>query len=233
MSKTRTNMPSPRESAASRRGAGVSLGIRVIVSLILLWHLSAVFMAGLSVPPSSPLASVVGQQVMQWYLDLLAMNRGHHFFAPDPPPGVLVRYELFDKEGKTIVGEFPNKKEYWPRLRYHRHFMLADQATIGATNENDRKLGSQIYLRAYGRHLLREHDGQRVRLQRVIHLVLDPPRFRPAEMQNWTLTHPNTYQVDTEVVVQRNDLEREAARIGQKTLNQRPSAGGWSSGVVR
>jgi hypothetical protein len=111
--------------------------------------------------------------------------------------------------------------------------MLADQATIGAEGDSDRKAGTAIYLRAYGRHLLREHDGERVRIQRIIHRVLEPPRFRPAEMQSWSLTHPNTYSVDVEVVVQRSDLEREAVRVGQNASDRRSATGGWSSGGVR
>jgi hypothetical protein len=239
MSKTRPTTPTTREGSSARRDGSIGLGVRIVASVVILWHVVAVFMAGLSVPPSSPLASVIAQEVpMQWYLDMLAMNRGHHFFAPDPPPGVLVRYELVDREGKTIAGEFPDKKEYWPRLRYHRHFMLADQATVGAANENDRKAGTAIFLRAYGRHLLRVHNGQRVRVTRVIHRILDPPRFRPPEMQNWSYTHPKTYEVDLEVVVQRSEIEREAPRVGQVpqnqfSPNQRRPAGGWSSGVVR
>jgi hypothetical protein len=231
MSKTRPNMTSPREGGTLRREASIGLGLRIVVSVVLLWHVFAVFMAGLSVPPSSPLASVIAQEGMQWYLDALAMNHGHHFFAPEPPEGVLVRYELLDMEGKMHAGEFPDRKEYWPRLRYHRHFMLADQATIPAINENDRKLGTSIYLRAYGRHLLRIHNGQQVRLQRVIHRVLEPPLFRTPETQSWSYTHPNTYRVDAEVVVQRSELERESPRVGQTLPNRR--IGGWTSGVRR
>jgi hypothetical protein len=238
MSKTRPTTPTTREGSAARRDGSIGLGVRIVASVVILWHVVAVFMGGLSMPPSSRLASIIVENTMEWYLDGLGMNHGYHFFAPDPPPGVLVRYSLVDLEGKTIEGVFPDKKEYWPRLRYHRHFMLADQATVDAPNESDRKAGTAILLRAYGRHLLRVHNGQRVRVTRVIHRILDPPRYRPPEMQNWSYTHPNTYQVDTEVVVQRSEIEREPARVGQLppnqfSPNQRRPAGGWSSGVVR
>jgi hypothetical protein len=207
----------------------LGLGIRIVFSVLILWHVFAVFMAGLSVPESSPLASAIAQRGMQPYLDMLAMNRGHHFFAPSPPPGVLVRYELIDADGKTISGEFPNKREYWPRLRYHRHFMLADQAMVASDDENVRRQGSQKYLTAYARHLLREYDGQRIRMQRVIHWVLPPSQFRPAEQRDWKLDHPNTYEVQAEVTQNRRDLDLEAARAGDR----RGAAVGWRSGGWR
>ena len=61
----------------------------------------------------------------------LYLNQGHSFFAPEVGPGHIIRYELFDQSGRVVEqGELPNRKEHWPRLRYHRHFMLADQAGL-------------------------------------------------------------------------------------------------------
>jgi hypothetical protein len=161
------------------------------------------------------------------------MNRGHHFFAPSPPPGVLVRYELVNRDGKTIMGEFPNTKEYWPRLRYHRHFMLADQAMVASDDANVRKAGSQKYLTAYARHLLRVNDGERIRMQRVIHWVLPPPMYRPPDEREWKLDHPKTYEVQAEVVQNRRDVELSSERASLYGPGARSAASGWSSGGPR
>ena len=232
MSKNRPNLPH-REGGPPRRDGRLGLGVRLLVTVALLWHLAAVFMAALSVPPSSPLASVIAQRGMQWYLDMLAMNRGHHFFAPTPPAGVLVRYELVDADGKTIIGEFPNKKEYWPRLRYHRHFMLADQASVESEDANVRKVATEKYLKAYARHLLRAYDGEQIRIKRVIHWVLPPPMFRPPEQRDWKLDHPRTYEVQLEVVQQRRDLNLEATQTSMSPAGGRNGAVGWTSGAKR
>jgi hypothetical protein len=209
--------------------------MRIIASLVLLWHLSAVLAAALSVPPSSILAGQIAQVYMQWYLDMLALNRGHHFFAPNPPPGFLVQYEVTDGSGDVIVGEFPDRKEYWPRLRYHRHFMLADQAgqfdDPHAPNPN---LWTEKYLTAYAFHLLRIHDGQRVRIRRVIHDVLMPPlpNLRRDEDMEKKLTDPSTYSPQLEVVKTRADL----AAYDAEMANRLPAGGqssGWTPGGMR
>ena len=74
---------------------------------------------------------------MQKYLDALYLNHGYQFFAPDPeqrPPDPST--SLMD-DRNTIVdqGEFPSKEDNWPRLLYHRYFMLADQCEVAADSE--------------------------------------------------------------------------------------------------
>lgn len=61
------------------------------------------------------------------YADFTFLNHGYAFFAPDPGPSHLVRAHLeFDdgRPGKDIT--FPNLNDEWPRLLYHRHFMLSE-----------------------------------------------------------------------------------------------------------
>jgi hypothetical protein len=233
MSKHRPNLPQ-RESSGSQRGGQLGLGLRIAISLFLLWHLAALFMAPLSVPPSTQLAAVIAQgRPMQWYLDALHLNNGYHFFAPEPPPGFLIRYELVDTQGKTIVGEFPDndKKEYWPRLRYHRHFMLADQASLPTEDENLSKDWTKKYLTAYARHLLRVHDGERIRIQRVVHWIQPPPLMRNPEDRDKKLNDPSTYEIQLEVTQSRRDLELDDAQRTNQTTDLRN--GGWTSGGLR
>ncbi|MEO9935289.1 hypothetical protein [Rhodopirellula bahusiensis] len=55
----------------------------------------------------------------QW----LYMDRGYAFFAPDPGPSHLV---LATSDAGKTTQVFPDLDEQWPRLKYHRHFMLAE-----------------------------------------------------------------------------------------------------------
>lgn len=56
----------------------------------------------------------------------MSLNNGYRFFAPDPGASHLVKYELL-KDGQPIAtGKFPDKDSHWPRLYYHRHFMLSE-----------------------------------------------------------------------------------------------------------
>jgi hypothetical protein len=55
------------------------------------------------------------------YSQWLYMDHGYFFFAPNPGPGHLVQYQV-GSETRT----FPDKAKHWPRLLYHRHFMLSE-----------------------------------------------------------------------------------------------------------
>ncbi len=211
MQKSRPS-PSPREvgSSAGRTGRP-AVWIRVLVSVLLVWHLTAVALAPMSLAPSSQLVVNIAQQPpMQWYLDALYLNHGYHFFAPDPGDGRLIRYEVFDARGGSIVqGEFPNNKEQWPRLFYHRHFMLADQVGAGLSGQDEKyqQFWQRAYLKAYARHLLRLHDGETVRLRWIVHLQLPPD----LATEGRKLNDPESYRLLMEVTQRRSDLEPDAA----------------------
>jgi hypothetical protein len=104
---------------------------RRIASLLILLHVSAVFVAPFAFAcatrsGSSPLAD----GLMRWYrpyVNLLYLNHGYAFFAPDPGASHLVRYRVEFADGRAPVeGTFPDLKTQRPRLLYHRHFMIAD-----------------------------------------------------------------------------------------------------------
>lgn len=63
------------------------------------------------------------------YLQLFSLNNGYRFFAPDPGPGHLIRYELLDDSDNIVEsGQFPDRDKHWPRLMYHRNFMISEMA---------------------------------------------------------------------------------------------------------
>jgi hypothetical protein len=185
-----------REGGSSRRNGRPGTLITVLVSLWIVWHFSGVFLAALSIGPSSPVVMLVSQGTpshpspMQWYLDALYLNQGHSFFAPEVGPGHVIHYELFDQSNQRVAeGTLPDKKEQWPRLFYHRHMMLADQVDTPSENSDDKKAGafSRMQLEAYARQLLRKNRGAQVaRVQLFAHWPL--PSFyleqgRPAGYQ--------------------------------------------------
>src|SRR5262245_51934120 len=125
--------PTPTEPMPPRQAAAISWSrpARRAATVLILLHLSAVFVAPFAFActtrsGSSPFAD----GLMSWYrpyVDLLYLNHGYAFFAPDPGPSHLVRYRVeFADERPPIEGVFPDLKTQRPRLLYHRHFMIAE-----------------------------------------------------------------------------------------------------------
>ncbi len=231
MSRNRTTPSSgkPPTRSAPRTAGSLPVFVRVVLSLLVVWHLGGVILAAWSASPTSPLVVDLAQRPpMQWYLDALYLNHGYRFFAPNPGEGHLVRYDVFDAGGSVIQrGEFPDKKEQWPRLRYHRYFMLADQAGLPLPEEAEQTRWERQYLEAYARQLLREYrDGESVRVRRVAHY----PLFPEHALNGRQLDDPETYKTLLEVVQRRSDLGPEdAVPQDDATTGQQTSAGATTS----
>ena len=179
---------------------------RWIVSLLLIWHVTAVFVGPAAVDPTSGLMLNIFS-IYRPYLDALYLNHGYHFFAPEPGPSHLIRYEMTQQDGTTKTGYFPNRQDHWPRLRYHRHFMLTEHLAQFA-EEGVPPEYLQSFSESYARHLLAEHQGQQVKLILVRHLFPTPQQV----LDGATLTDQKLYfernlgsfQVATEELPQPN-----------------------------
>jgi hypothetical protein len=161
--------------------AALSRRMRVLLSVILLYHALAVFVgAWNSAPPPSPLA-ITAAIPFRPYITLLDLNHGYRFFAPDPGPSHLFYYTLTLREGTTQSGHFPNREEHWPRLLYHRYFMLSEQANGflpgGPTPVGPMTIPPEAYSRfeslanSYAAHLLKINDGTRIHWRLVRHSI--------------------------------------------------------------
>ncbi len=220
--KPRPNPPQREPGSSPRRPGRPPAVVRVIVSVLLVWHLAAVFLAPMSVPPSSQFVIDIAQRrPMQWYLDALYLNHGYYFFAPDPGDGHLIYYDVYDRQGTVVKqGKFPDWDVQWPRLWYHRHFMLADQAGAGLPDEQ----GQRRFLEAYARQLLRQFQGESVRVRWVAHHPLDP--FRASDPVK--LDTPESYELRLEVVQRRSDLRDEPPAETTSQQTKTPNvASGW------
>lgn len=179
MSKQRKPNEKPSAEGQGRgevRSSGKpAVWVRWLVSLGVVWHLFVVFISPMSVPPASQLVVELAQSPwLRWYSDSLYLNHGYHFFGPDPPVNQLVRYTITDEAGQVVTeGEFPNTDQQWPRLLYHRHMMLADQSSL-APGDIPAEDWRDLSLKAYGRHLLRVHGGEQIRVECVRHVLLFP-----------------------------------------------------------
>ena len=98
---------------------------RWVASVVLLFFLWVVLLGPLSNPEGSAnLTRPMARTVMPIHR-LLYLGHGYKFFGPDPGPGHLIRYEIKKSSG-TVAGQIPDGQSHWPRLLYHRWFMLSE-----------------------------------------------------------------------------------------------------------
>ncbi len=114
------------EKENSPENIGWSGLAKLVVGSLLSIHLLAVFSAPWASPePSSDLSKSISR-VFAPYLQFMALDNGYRFFAPDPGPSHLVRYQLLAGKDVIAEGKFPDRQSHWPRLLYHRQFMLSE-----------------------------------------------------------------------------------------------------------
>lgn len=125
------------------------------------------------------------------YLKILYLDHGYGFFSPDPGPSHLIRYTIEQQDGSEIKGVFPNHgqrpelRRQWPRLRYHRYFMLAEQI-VASPDDPSYHSGA-----TYAQHLLKEFKGKRITLERIEHRQPTREEF----LAGMALDDPSTYRV--------------------------------------
>jgi hypothetical protein len=177
MSNQPSSPVSPRTSALALRWGPRA---RIVASVLVVLHLLAVLVGPLSVPPS-----IIGGFLRGFYRPYIEagyLNHGYKFFGPDPGPSHLVRFELELEDGSPVKGTIPDRAEHWPRLLYHRHFMLSEFVLSQGGPVDPRLTWEQqplspaqrAYARSYARHLLDRHEARRVTLYLVEHAIPFP-----------------------------------------------------------
>ncbi len=163
----------------------MSRNVKLLVSGLICFHLTAMLICPLATPPSSDLFGTIWSK-LQWYTEPLYMNHGYRFFAPDPGPSHLVRYEVELDNGEKVEAEMPNLDRHWPRLLYHRHFMLTERLGNGPLESP----AMQGMIRSYAQHLYALHDAQRVKLYLRRHFIPFPEQIS----KGMKLNDPSLYQ---------------------------------------
>ncbi len=100
---------------------------RTIATVLIAGYLFLMVLAPLSNPIASrsltgPLSDAVAPLHQALYL-----NHGYRFFAPEPGPTHLVHFTIEKANEDNIEGQFPDRTTEWPRLLYHRWFMLSER----------------------------------------------------------------------------------------------------------
>ncbi len=193
--------------------------MRVILSLLILAHLSAVFAPPMAFQSRGPrgLSPSVSKLLtpLAAYGQTLYLDRGYAFFAPDPGPPHLMRVEIAGATKNTAsdIRWYPHLNDQRPRLLYHRHFMLAeflnDSYQPKLPTEAAKLVGPELPLEelqvwrsgrqryemiveSMNQHLAAKFPDRDVKLDRVEHLL---PDFVVYAANPMPLNDPPTYVV--------------------------------------
>ncbi len=187
--------------------------LRFSISMLLIGHLLAVVLPPLSFQTRGPIGQSPSIATLlaplEGYGQFLYIDRGYAFFAPEPGPSHLVQVAVTESDGQVAEMMIPNLQVHWPRLLYHRHFMLTEflnrihqppgppPELVEADPEQ-----AEYWVRARARykhvrqsvveHLEHEYPGRDVAIRRIEHLIPDVINYR---LEPVSLTHPDSYRV--------------------------------------
>ena len=129
----------------------------------LIFHVCAIIVAPAAVSPTSELMQSIWR-VFQPYLQILYLNNGYHFFAPDPGESTLLSFAAEREDGTVVRNTIPNRG-IAPRLLYHRHFMLTEQMNSGPEELE------QPWYNSYAQHIGKVYGAKQVTLTRKTHFL--------------------------------------------------------------
>ncbi len=194
---------------------------RLIASVLIILHLLAVVAEPLRFFSRSPenfaaADTALLRRTLGPYVDAMYLSHGYFFFAPNPGPAHLIECQVTpnSKVASSINSDldksrwkiYPDRKDQWPRLLYHRHFMLSEfYNTLFAPTElenaadidqrivdqwrDDRRIYESLQ-DCLKKNLISKHPDHEVVLKRIQHELPNP---RTVFVDRWKLTDPRLY----------------------------------------
>ncbi|MEI6239811.1 MAG: hypothetical protein WCR51_05450 [Planctomycetia bacterium] len=154
---------------------------RLAASVLIAVYLAAVILPPLAGPPP---ASALANRLLQPFrplVGLVYLGHGYRFFAPDPGPGHSIRWTVERADGSRLSGSLPDRDTDWPRLLYHRRFMIAEKiaplvppADAPAEVRRGARAEWLPLVKGVAGQLLARHGGTRVELALVEHYLPGP-----------------------------------------------------------
>lgn len=125
--------PDSTPDRSSRLPTHLPRWIRIVGSIAIALHLMAVVAEPFRffTQTNRQFASADIGPIRGWlapYVEFAFLNHGYFFFAPNPGPSHLLRCEIqtAGDRAEPIARTLPDKQRDFPRLYYHRHFMLSE-----------------------------------------------------------------------------------------------------------
>jgi hypothetical protein len=190
--------------------------LRLFLSVLIVLHLAAVIAEPLRFfSRSSEKFAAEDTQMLRTllgpYVDAMYLSHGYFFFAPNPGPSHLIEAEAVTPNQESTSLDrirFPDRYEQWPRLLYHRHFMMTEfYHTIFAPSSLDQieslpkeiqeqwKTDRQRFVAiqdSIKKNLEKKHPGKTFVLRRLQHELATPQSIF---VDHWKLTDPRLFNV--------------------------------------
>ncbi|WP_435009709.1 hypothetical protein P12x_000957 [Tundrisphaera lichenicola] len=166
-------------ASVDRGGKAWPTWARVLVTLALLYHASAVWVAAWAPPPSSELERDL-DVFFDRYQQLTAQGYSPRYYSPEPPPTPVITATLAFADGRAEKVVRIPERGTWPRLLYQRQLALANGLFQDASEAREFGDASRSrWAHAFATHLGRVNPGcSSVTLQMQLHLVPSPDRAR-------------------------------------------------------
>ncbi len=98
---------------------------RLVASLLIAAYLGIVISGPTTNSISSDLTNAIGQ-TMEPVHQAMHLGHGYRYFGHNPGQSHLLRFEVGMPDRSIVSGQLPDRDEHWPRLLYHRWFMLSE-----------------------------------------------------------------------------------------------------------
>lgn len=173
---------------------------RMAVSLALLTYLAAVIVPPLAGPPPASALAMAMLQPLRPLVGTLFLGHGYRFFAPNPGPGHSIEWTMQMPDGSTRMGSIPDRQADWPRLLYHRRFMISEKIAAlvpppdAPAEVRQQSRGEwQPLVKDVAGQLLQRHGGNQVTLQMTEHYLPEPEEVIRSEQGRDVATPLGTY----------------------------------------
>ena len=169
-----------------------SVGVRRLVSALLIFHIVAMLVGALSASPSSSLERWLAERFAP-YFQVIDQGYAYRYYAPEPPPTPVVTATVRHADGRPDVVVRLPRKETFPWLLRQRQLALANHlyTDFQAARIEGGDGSLSRWARSYARHLSKTHPGAReIALHAQWHLIPDVQKVREA------LSSPITRKVD-------------------------------------
>lgn len=163
---------------SGKQSQAPKLWIKLVISAIILFHLSAIISHVLS--GGGPFVMRQASAFYRPYLKTMWLDNAYRFYAPDPGPTEVLWYHLRYDDGSTRWTQVPDRDQFYLRMPFQRHMSIAllasmmteqevvnpkdDPASAASILVNNRPTmrtvltpSGEIYYRSYARHIGRVH----------------------------------------------------------------------------